>query len=154
TVHTIGADAFRYFLGAVICMLISRLGQTNRRRVADLRHAAEQLEAKVQERTREAVEAADATRKALENVREQAELLNLAHDAILSLDLDFTICFWNHGAERTYGWTQNEAIGQKSYELLGTEFDQPREKVYQQLLTDGRWESELTHTTRTGVRLK
>jgi PAS domain S-box-containing protein len=49
--RTLNKDAVRYLLGAVICGLISRLGQTKRRREAELKHTAEELEVRVRERT-------------------------------------------------------------------------------------------------------
>ena len=49
--HTFSQDAVRYMLGAAICLLISRLGQTSRRREAELKHTAEELEIRVRERT-------------------------------------------------------------------------------------------------------
>jgi PAS domain-containing protein len=36
-------------------------------------------------------------------LREQAELLDLAHDAIVVRRLDGTITYWNRGAERSTG---------------------------------------------------
>src|SRR5262245_11790863 len=43
-------------------------------------------------------------RRAEERIREQAALLDEANDAILVRNLDDHIVFWNHGAERLYGW--------------------------------------------------
>jgi PAS domain S-box-containing protein len=91
------------------------------------------------------------TRRALER---QAELLDLAHDAIIVRDLrDGTIRFWNRGAEELYGWTRDEAVGQISSALLRTEFPQPVEMIESELRRTGRWEGELVHWGRTGERV-
>jgi PAS domain S-box-containing protein len=57
--------------------------------------------------------------KAQRILREQAEMLNLAHDAIVVRGAnDHVITFWNKGAEHLYGWTASEAIGRRMDELL------------------------------------
>ena len=66
------------------------------------------------------------SKRAEEKLRRQAELLDLAHDAIIVRDLDNRIVFWNAGAEETYGWGKAEVQGQEPYKLLHTEFPQPQ----------------------------
>ena len=86
--------------------------------------------------------------RAEESLRKQAALLGLAHDAILVCDLQSRITFWNPGAERTYGWAADEALGRVSYELLQTRFPVSREAVVLALQEKGEWEGELRHITR------
>src|SRR5437764_15219038 len=62
-----------------------------------------------------------ARKQAEEARRGQAELLNLAHDAIIVRDPQSTITFWNRGAERLYGWSAAEAVGQMTHSLLQTQ---------------------------------
>src|SRR5256885_16383523 len=52
-----------------------------------------------------------------ERIREQAQLLDKAQDAIIVRDLQDTTLYWNKGAERLYGWTAQEATGQTAREL-------------------------------------
>ncbi|MGV3663606.1 MAG: response regulator, partial [Prosthecobacter sp.] len=52
-----------------------------------------------------------------EKFREQASLLDKTREAILVHELDSRITYWNKGAERLYGWSPAEAVGQ-SAELL------------------------------------
>jgi PAS domain S-box-containing protein len=75
-------------------------------------------------------------------------LLDLAHDTIMTLDLNWVITFWNQGAERMYGWTATEAIGQVSYTLLHTQFPQPLPAIQAELFEQGYWEGELQHRNR------
>jgi PAS domain S-box-containing protein len=147
-------DPFRFALLLLISLLISRIGATGRRREAELTHAAEELEQRVAERTAEALRSAEAAHAAAEGLRDQAQLLDLAHDAILSLDWDGTIRFWNRGAETMYGWTRNEAVGQISHSLLKTVFPQPLDQIQERLRADGRWEGELTHCRKNGATVK
>jgi PAS domain S-box-containing protein len=86
-------------------------------------------------------------------LREQADLLDLTHDSIMMLDIDGTIRFWNKGAERTYGWTSDEAMGRRAGDLLVTEFPSGRDQVMADLLRRHHWEGELTHTAKDGRRL-
>ncbi|WP_322505940.1 PAS domain-containing protein [Chroococcidiopsis cubana] len=44
-------------------------------------------------------------------MRAQAELLDVATDAIIVRSLDDKVLYWNKGAERLYGWQAQEAIG-------------------------------------------
>ena len=53
-----------------------------------------------------------------------AELVALAHDAIIVRDPASIIIFWNQGAEQLYGWTKEEALGKVSHILLQTRFPQ------------------------------
>jgi PAS domain S-box-containing protein len=88
-----------------------------------------------------------------EKLRESAELLSLAHDAIIVRDPESRITFWNSGAEKTYGWTAAEAIGSVSHELLQTRFPVSRRAVEVALQEHGEWEGELTHITRQGTAI-
>ncbi len=89
-------------------------------------------------------------KQAEEKVREQAALLDLAHDAILVRDLAGVISFWNRGAQNTYGWTAAEALGRVSHDLLQTEFPSPIEEIEAVLHDRGVWEGELAHVDKQG----
>lgn len=84
---------------------------------------------------------------------QQGHLLELAHDTIIIRDLENRIRFWNHGAEETYGWTREEALGQVTHTLLRTQFSEPLEALNETLFLKGRWEGELIHTRKNGELL-
>src|SRR4051812_27573066 len=90
------------------------------------------------------------TRKRLEQqeviLTRQAELLELASDAIFVRDLAGIVTYWNAGAEALYGWPRVEALGKVSHELLRTQFPLPRADIEAIMLRDGRWHGQLTHT--------
>jgi PAS domain S-box-containing protein len=92
-------------------------------------------------------------RRAEEELRKQAELLSLAHDAIIVRDAESRITFWNPGAEKTYGWSAEEAVGRMSHELLQTRFPVSKQAVAAVLEQQGEWEGELTHITREGTTI-
>ncbi len=83
-------------------------------------------------------------------LQQQAELLNLAHDSIVVNDLEGRVVFWNRGAEQTYGWTKDEAVGKIIHDLLKTQFPSNLIEITAKLLSQGRWNGELTHTTKDG----
>lgn len=85
--------------------------------------------------------------------REQAALLELAHDSIIVRDLENRITFWNRGAEEKYGWKPEEAIGQLAHSFLQTEFSQPLEEVEETLRLKHYWEGEVVHTAKNGNRI-
>jgi PAS domain S-box-containing protein len=88
-----------------------------------------------------------------ERMSEQAELLDLANDAIFVRTLDDKITYWNQGAERLYGWKRDEVLGRLSHDFLKTESLRPFSEINAQLLRNGTWQGELTHSRRDGSRI-
>lgn len=85
-------------------------------------------------------------------LREQAQLLDLAYDAILVHDIDHSaVKLWNSGAESMYGWSKGEAIGANAHGLLRTEASQPLDEIAAEVLRTGQWEGELTQTRKDGT---
>lgn len=85
-----------------------------------------------------------------EKIREQAALLDKAHDAIIVCDLDGQVIFWNRSAERIYGWSAAEAVGRRVGELLFNQmplsFDEARKSVVEL----GEWLGEFQQITKEG----
>jgi PAS domain S-box-containing protein len=117
--------------------------------LGDLASANEVLEAKILEREKTEL----ALRRSEALYREQAELLDLAHDAIFVRGMSNEILFWNHGAERTYGWSKAEAKGKVSHAFLKTDFPESLDEIEASLLRSGVWEGELVHDRRDGSRI-
>ena len=78
-------------------------------------------------------------------------MLDAAKDAIIIFDLDGHIKYWNKGAERQYGWKQDDVRGELIHSLLKTVFHPSLEAISDYLFRTGRWEGELRQTTRAGV---
>ncbi len=83
-------------------------------------------------------------------LREQAELLDLAHDAIRVRGLDGKISYWNHGAERVFGFNREQAVGQDRGTLLHTSAAASLQDIERQLLASGYWEGELNQRRQDG----
>ncbi len=97
----------------------------------------------------------DATNSANTRIIDQhlADLIDLAHDAIIVRDPASTIIFWNQGAQTLYGWTKEEAIGRVSHQLLQTRFPQSQEVTDMALAQGEKWEGQLIHTRRDGEQV-
>ncbi|MGV6871849.1 sensor histidine kinase [Pseudochelatococcus sp. B33] len=90
---------------------------------------------------------------AMLDLRRQASLLALTHDAIFVADSAGVIAYWNRGAEELYGWTGAQAVGRKVADLLDTTAPQSCAQIQELLLKNGRWEGELTRTRHDGSRV-
>lgn len=83
-------------------------------------------------------------------IQEQAALLDRANDAIMVRDMQDRILFWNHGAERLYGWTAEEAVGQDARSLLYRAPAAEPDDAGRTVLREGTWAGELRQVTRDG----
>jgi two-component system, cell cycle sensor histidine kinase and response regulator CckA len=93
-----------------------------------------------------------AYRHAEERSREQADLLDLASDAIIVCDLEGRITFWNQGATRLYGWTTEEALGAQMVEMIMRDVS-ALAKTEKGLRERGQWSGELGQKTKDGRHL-
>jgi two-component system cell cycle sensor histidine kinase/response regulator CckA len=116
-----------------------------------LKHALARLGPMVR---RELTEAADrrARRAAEQRVREQAELLDQATDAIYVRNLEGRLTYWNEGAERLFGWPRADVIGRTLADLNLRELD-PTIETKLDLIAAGGWSGEREYTTRDGREL-
>lgn len=93
----------------------------------------------------------DALKRDQETLSRQKTLLDQVAEPIFMWQSDGGITYWNRGAEETYGFTQERALGRKPYELLATA--PPASAFLDALRRDGRWTGELTHTCHDGSRV-
>jgi two-component system, LuxR family, sensor kinase FixL len=82
--------------------------------------------------------------------REQAALFEKTYDAVLVWDWDGPITLWNKSAEKLYGFSQAEALGRISHDLLRTRLPGGVNSFMEQLQAAGSWEAEFEHVTRDG----
>ncbi|MEW6497321.1 MAG: PAS domain S-box protein [Cyanobacteriota bacterium] len=92
-------------------------------------------------------------KQAQETLLKQAQLLDLANDTIMVLNLNGTITYWNQGAQRLYGFSAIEAVGQSIHFLLNTEFPQPLAEIKEALFQQGYWTGELLQSRQNGTRV-
>jgi len=83
-----------------------------------------------------------ARRQTERRIREQAEMIQQAAEALFVADLTGTIRFWNVGAERLFGWSAEEIIGRGAETLFEFAGDEGR-VAHDAVFTNGQWVGEL-----------
>jgi PAS domain S-box-containing protein len=91
--------------------------------------------------------------RAEEALQGQAQLIDLSHDAVITMDSRRRIITWNTGAEEMYGWPERDAVGKGLHQLLQTVSHISLAQIDEILHREGRWEGELSYTGRDGRRL-
>lgn len=90
--------------------------------------------------------------EARDYIKFQANLLDSVEQAVIASDLEGVIFYWNHHAEKMYGYTKEEAIGQNTRMLRNG--DDYYEKLGDQLMAEFRkgnsWSGEFSLKTKTG----
>jgi two-component system cell cycle sensor histidine kinase/response regulator CckA len=92
-------------------------------------------------------------KKALEKIREQADLLDKAHDAVGVRDLEHRLIYWNKGAQRLYGWTAEEVIGKHAEKFLYKEESSNLIEAKKSVIERGEWNGELKQITKKGEEI-
>ena len=112
----------------------------NRAKLESAGDAIKDLEQKFAERTRELARVNLAlTNEIAEHERTKSSLAHAAMilessgDAIIATKLDGTIVHWNKGAERIYGYSSGEAIGQKIAMITPTDYLGPLDDIFRKL---------------------
>lgn len=78
-----------------------------------------------------------------ERLRLQARMLDAVGDAVIAVDTDHRIIFWNEAATRTYGWKQEEVIGHNTVEVTVPELlKEDAQNILAQLSRGEMWSGE------------
>jgi PAS domain S-box-containing protein len=93
-------------------------------------------------------------KQAEERLREQADIINRAHDAIIVLNFkDQRIVFWNSGAERLYGWSAEDAIGRSMGELIFADAKDCEGPLKILLASAGEFHGEIKQVAKNGRKI-
>jgi len=83
-----------------------------------------------------------------------ASIVESSEDAIISKNLDAVITSWNAGAQRIFGYTEAEAVGQPIAILVPLELRDEENKIFQKLMAGEHIEHyESTRIAKTGKRV-
>ncbi len=91
--------------------------------------------------------------EARDYIKFQANLLDSVEQAVIASDLDGIIFYWNHFAEKVYGWTKDEAIG-KNVSMLRTEhtfYNELGDQLMNQFREGKSWAGEFMVQNKLGV---
>lgn len=82
-------------------------------------------------------------------IRNQAALLDKAHDAIIVTGRDLLITYWNKSAERLFGWTADEILGKSKLKIFN---DDPGyfSEALNTVLQKGDWRGEFRKRHKDG----
>jgi PAS domain S-box-containing protein len=83
-------------------------------------------------------------------IREQAKLLDLAHDAIMVRCMDDRLVYWNFGAEKLYGWTAAEVLGKEASAFLRNGDAVTAAAAREAVIENGKWTGECKHGRKDG----
>jgi PAS domain S-box-containing protein len=76
-------------------------------------------------------------------------LLDVALDALIGCSPQGVITFWNRGAVTTYGWSEQEALGQRMDDLLSFA-DRGLLPGFPDIVNAQHWEGDAIHRTKDG----
>jgi PAS domain S-box-containing protein len=154
----IAADP-RRTLGLLLSTYEAAVAQNHQleRAEAELRHLNENLEARVRERTAEIIAANESLRaentarlRGEERLREQAELLEKAGEAIVTTDLECRVRFWNHGAARLLLWDAAAMTGRRLHEVFAVGEASDSGSLAAALAAGRDWRGEVRASRREG----
>ncbi len=89
-------------------------------------------------------------RRAEQHLREQAEVLDKARDAICVTDIEGRVTYWNESANQLFGWTGDEGRGQRLQQLFGLFNQALIPDALKEVQAQGVWTRELQLTAPNG----
>ncbi len=91
--------------------------------------------------------------EALEHIRFQASLLSQVRNAVIAIDTELRIVYWNEAAANMYGWRFPEIAGRIVHEVIGAPEDRATAAPVMRIAgTEGHWEGERTMIRKDGSR--
>lgn len=87
-----------------------------------------------------------------QKIQFQAQLLYAVGQAVIATDIQGNIIYWNPAAEKLYGWSAGEVLGQSIVEIIAPQSSQEQGKEIMENLTRGEsWSGEFPVQRRDGT---
>ena len=90
------------------------------------------------------------SKKAEEAIKFQADLLNQVGQAVIMVDNNRIIRFWNKAADKLYGWQEEQALGHQITELMSGISSEKTDEVSSKLTAGESWLTEATIKNKDG----
>jgi PAS domain S-box-containing protein len=91
--------------------------------------------------------------EAVAQLRVRAELLDAIEQAVIATDLQGRITYWNHFAERLYGWNASDVVGRNIEDVTPSEMSREQATTIMERLRSGQsWSGEFQVRRRDGTR--
>ncbi|MBW4494742.1 MAG: PAS domain S-box protein [Oscillatoria princeps RMCB-10] len=90
-----------------------------------------------------------------EQNRFQAGVLSQVNDAVVAIDTEDRITYWNAGAERLYGYHSAEVLGRRLQEAYQYRWHKPEDEAaaWATIAAQGFWRGEVLHVKNSGEEL-
>jgi PAS domain S-box-containing protein len=93
-------------------------------------------------------------KRAEEQLRYQAVLLENVNDAIVASDEHYRLTAWNKAAETLYGWKAEEVLGQFALDVVQTQYGEAdKGEMLRRIAEAGEWSGEVTQARKDGTRI-
>ena len=89
-------------------------------------------------------------KKAEDAIKFQADLLNQVGQAVVMVDDNRIIRFWNKAAEKLYGWQEEQALGHQITELMSGISSEKTDEVSSKLMSGESWPTEANIKNKDG----
>ncbi|WHZ22348.1 MAG: Response regulator receiver protein [Nitrospira sp.] len=88
----------------------------------------------------------------LESEERSRSIVQSTDDAIILMDTQGRVAFWNNGAERTFGYTAKEMVGQPVTRIIPERFREAHQRGVQRVATTGRLAVQASMFKLVGLR--
>jgi PAS domain S-box-containing protein len=90
------------------------------------------------------------TKKTMDKLAFQAQLLESVGQAVIAVDKENVVRYWNRGAAKLYGWSESDAVGKCLNDLVAESYPEEAYLVYSRLSAGETWSGEIQAQLRDG----
>lgn len=88
-----------------------------------------------------------------QQIEQQSQMLDQVSDAVIVVDMEGRITFWNQAASRLYGWAADEVLGRNAHDILYRGDLEALRAILREAKERFSWVGELTKSSRSGKKI-